>query len=70
MTRYSVSAANESGTAGEGPFVFTAESADAARERYVEWAYATYGDAYEGPALEGLHAGGPLSVITVEPIPE
>ena len=63
--RYAVTATSEDGRSGEGPFYYTADSADAARQQYVDWAYTQHGPAFSGP---GFDTGGPFPVITVEEI--
>lgn len=62
VARYEVNATDEAGTSGEGPFYYTADSPEQARQQYIDWSLGTYGDLYHGP---GLPQGGPFPVITV-----
>ncbi|RBO73043.1 hypothetical protein [Microbacterium sp. H6] len=61
--RYRVTAESEDGLSGEGPFWYTADSPDGARQQYIDWALTQHGAAFSGP---GLPFGDPFPVITVE----
>lgn len=50
MARYAVTATSADGNSGEGPLYYTAETPEAARQQYIDWASAQYGQLYSGPS--------------------
>jgi len=50
MARYAVTALSADGNSGEGPLYYTAETPEAARQRYNAWEGAQYGQVYAGPS--------------------
>lgn len=64
MPVFEVTATNDEG-GGEGPFVYEAESAEAAAQKYRDWAWSMVSQS-DAPAP--LKSGGPLPHVHVKPL--
>lgn len=65
MARYEVIATSEDGLSGEGPFYFHTNTPEEAVEKYIDFAYTTYGIPPVGP---GFSHGGPFVNISVREV--
>jgi len=64
MPRFEINATNDSG-GGEGPFFFTAATAEEAAEKYRDWAWSMV---RQSDAPTPLKSGGPLPHVHVKQV--